>query len=242
MKRYGLIGYPLSHSWSPNYFNQKFAREGVHAEYRLFPLKAIADFPNLLKQQNLTGLNVTIPYKQAIIPYLDELSGEAKAIGAVNTIVFQDDRLIGYNTDVYGFAATLDESEVPKRVHALLLGTGGASKAVQYVLQQRNIPCTLVSRKRTPQAMAYSDLTNAIIQGHQLVINCTPVGMYPNISDCPEIPYQGLSESHWVIDLIYNPTETIFLQRAAAKKARTTGGLHMLQQQANKAWQLWQAK
>jgi shikimate dehydrogenase len=243
MKIYGLIGFPLGHSWSPNFFNNKFRKDNINAEYQLFELESIDQFSELLKRHvNLAGLNVTIPYKQKIKPYLDGLSVAAKTIGAVNTIVFQEEKLIGHNTDAFGFESTLELLQVPDKCQALILGTGGSSKAVQYVLGQKGIDFTLVSRTKTEQHITYADLDKAIIKQHNLIVNCTPIGMSPNTNDCPGIPYKYLSEDHFVIDLVYNPRDTEFLQRAAAKKAKTIGGLHMLHQQANKAWQLWQAK
>ncbi len=240
MKIYGLIGYPLGHSWSPNFFNDKFNKDGLDAEYQLFSLESIDMFPTLLKQRpDLAGLNVTIPYKQAIIPYLDELSQEASAIGAVNTIVFQNGKLIGHNTDAFGFASTLDQFSLSPQTEALVLGTGGSSLAVKYILEQRNIPYLTISRDKMKGQLTYDELTTDIITAHNLIVNCTPVGMHPNTKDCLPLPFSGITDQHVVIDLIYNPEQTELLRRATAQKAKTTNGLHMLQQQALKAWQLW---
>ncbi len=242
MKIYGLIGYPLGHSWSPKFFNDKFNKEGLDAEYQLFSLESINQFPALLEQQpNLAGLNVTIPYKLAIIPYLDELSPEASAIGAVNTIVFKNGKLIGHNTDAFGFASTLDQFNISQHTKALVLGTGGASLAVKYVLAQKNIPFKTASRNSDKGDLTYDELTAELISSHKLIINCTPVGMHPDTKACLPLPFSGITEQHFIIDLIYNPEQTEFLKRASAQKAKTANGLHMLQQQALKAWQLWQA-
>lgn len=241
MKIYGLIGFPLGHSWSPEYFNNKFKEEGIAAEYQLFSFQNIQGFPTLICEvPNLAGLNVTIPHKQAIIPYLDELSAAAKAIGAVNTIAFKEGKLIGHNTDTFGFSQSLDTLKILPGTRALVLGTGGSSKAVGYVLSQRNIPFKSVSRSQKGD-ITYEQLTSAHFSNHKLIVNCTPIGMYPNVAASPPIPFSGLTNQHVVIDLIYNPEETALLRMAKLQGAKTMNGLFMLQQQAEKAWKIWQA-
>lgn len=242
MKTYGLIGKPLSHSFSPRFFAEKFRQEGINdAEYCLFPLSQIEDFEALRQQNNLAGLNVTIPYKQAIIPYLSSLSDEALAVGAVNTIAFEQGKLVGYNTDVYGFAASLQRAvEVHgqwDKTAALILGTGGASLAAQYVLQQWGWEFEIVSRQKNK--LNYSELHKEIILKYKLIINTTPLGMSPQIETYPDIPYQWLGAKHLLFDMVYNPEETRFLQLGKQAGAYTKNGLEMLSLQAEKAWKIW---
>ncbi len=243
---FGLIGYPLSHSFSKKYFNEKFVREGMDSThyYELFPIEKMDVFPQLLKDNpQLVGLNVTIPYKQQVTSFLDDISEEARAMGAVNTIVVKNGRTIGYNTDVFGFEVSLfnklEEAEIDPSA-ALILGTGGAAKAVAYVLQKRNIPFYFVSRNaRKRNILGYGDLTQKIIEDHPLIINTTPLGMYPKIDTLPDIPYQFLGENHLLFDLVYNPEETAFLKRGIEQNASTLNGLEMLHLQAEKAWSIW---
>ena len=242
MKRYGLIGYPLGHSFSARYFADKFAREGIaDCRYDLYELKTIEELPALLEAQpELRGFNVTIPYKQQIIPYLDDLSPETRMIGAVNCVRCEGRRLTGYNTDVTGLRASLETflgGERPER--AMVLGTGGASQAVQYVLAQRDIPFAIVSRDAAKGNYTYDDLDSEAISTHHLVINTTPVGMYPKVDQAPEIPYELLTPSHRLFDLIYNPEQTLFARRGAERGARTMTGLRMLYAQAEAAWRIW---
>ena len=209
-RRYGLIGYPISHSFSPGYFASKFEKEGINdARYDLYPLKEIGMFQELI---GINGLNVTIPYKEAVIPYLDELSLEANEIGAVNTIKFIGGRKLGFNTDCYGFEYSLlpmlHSHEVQK---ALVLGLGGAAKAVIYVLRKLDIDIMTVSRSRGD--FTYNQLSPAVISDCQLIVNTTPLGMAPKTSICPDIPYEAINENHILFDLIYNPEKTLFLQR-----------------------------
>ena len=239
MKRYGLIGYPLGHSFSARYFADKFAREGIaDCRYDLYELKTIEELPALLEAQpELRGFNVTIPYKQQIIP---DLSPETRMIGAVNCVRCEGRRLTGYNTDVTGLRVSLETflgGERPER--ALVLGTGGASQAVQYVLAQRDIPFAIVSRDAAKGNYTYDDLDSEAISTHHLVINTTPVGMYPKVDQAPEIPYELLTPSHRLFDLIYNPEQTLFARRGAERGARTMTGLRMLYAQAEAAWKIW---
>lgn len=242
-RRFGLLGKNIGHSFSPTYFATKFETEGIsNCTYELFPLEQIYDFEQLLKQQNnLAGLNVTIPYKQVIIPYLEELSPQAKAVGAVNTIQFKAGKLIGHNTDIYGFEQSLLScwSMNQRRSKALILGTGGAALAVAYVLEQLEIAYQYVSRTPTEHQLAYTDLEASIIQDHLIIINTTPLGMAPNINSCPNIPYVALTSQHLLFDLIYNPSTTLFLKKGKLQQAAIQNGLPMLELQAEKAWEIW---
>lgn len=246
MKKLGLIGFPLSHSFSQKYFTQKFAELGLTDwQYNLFPIENLENFPTLILQNpDLVGLNVTIPHKVEIINYLDELDKGAEAVGAVNTIkisIYTNGKkcLKGYNTDVYGFEMSLKPLLKPHHKKALILGTGGASKAVKFVLDKLEIESQFVSRNPSANQLSYISLNEKILQEHFLIINTTPLGMYPNLDSCPEIPYQYLTKNHLVYDLVYNPEETLFLQKAKAQGAQTKNGLEMLHQQAEKAWEIW---
>ena len=243
MKRFGLIGRHLQHSFSPAYFAHKFKQEGIlDCAYELFPLAQIEDFKTLLqKDLNLAGLNVTIPYKQAIIPFLDALSPQALQIGAVNTIQFIEGKLIGHNTDVYGFQTSLEKILSAAQFHskALILGTGGASKAVVYALHQLNIPYQYVSRTPNNDALSYEMLSPELMQDHLIIINTTPLGMSPNIETCPLLPYSSIGQAHVLFDLVYNPEQTLFMKKGVEQGAKTINGLEMLHLQAEKAWNIW---
>lgn len=237
----GLIGYPLSHSFSKKYFQEKFEKESIkNFTYELFPLAQISDFPDFIsKNPNLRGLNVTIPYKEAVITYLDELHPAAQAIGAVNTILLKNGKKIGYNTDYIGFLQSLENWLAGEKVsQALILGTGGASKAVQTALKTLQIPFQLVSQ--SGKGIAYENVDTDLIKNCRLVINTSPLGMYPQTDTCPNIPYHLLSNQHFVYDLVYNPEETLFLQKAKMQNAKTKNGLEMLYLQAEAAWKVWQ--
>ncbi|RME97204.1 MAG: shikimate dehydrogenase [Bacteroidetes bacterium] len=247
MQQLGLIGYPLTHSFSADYFTRKFAREGLSTKYRYdnFPLADLAALEQLFAdyRDTLLGLNVTIPYKEQVIPYLDELHPAARTIGAVNTIHCQSDgRRIGYNTDVIGFRDSLLDflatSGGPARA-ALILGTGGAAKAVAWVLAQLQIPYQYVSRKPQPGQLSYAQLDKTILEEHDLIVNTTPLGMAPKLASCPDIPYHYMNKMHRLYDLVYNPAETLFLQRGAAQGAAICNGLAMLHGQAEAAWRIW---
>ena len=244
MRRYCLIGRPLGHSFSARYFAEKFAREGLSevCRYDLCELPSIEALPEMLRStEGLVGFNVTIPYKQQIIPYLDAMSDEARAIGAVNCVRVGDDgSLVGYNTDVDGIRLTLDrllDGVQPEK--ALVLGTGGASQAVQYVLRERGIACRTVSRDKTKGDITYDELSHEVIDAHRLIINTSPVGMYPHHDVAPAIPYEALGAEHYLFDLVYNPERTLFVERGAEHGAHTTTGLAMLYAQAEAAWQIW---
>lgn len=243
-KLFGLIGYPLSHSFSKKYFAQKFEKEGIsNCQYENFPLKTIAEFPDLLKQQaHLVGLNVTIPYKQLVIPFLDQLDESARAVGAVNTIKIQNRQLIGYNTDVYGFEQSLkiilEQKYAPSEtLNALILGTGGAAKAVAFILKKLGIIFKYVSRTPKANQLAYTQLKT--LEHYPIIINTTPLGMSPNIHTLPKLPYHTLSDQHLLYDLVYNPVVTAFLQQGLERGASIKNGLEMLHLQAEKAWEIW---
>lgn len=243
MKRYGLVGYPLGHSYSAKYFAEKFVREHIaDSEYRLYELKSIGELSELLRRMpDLRGFNVTIPYKRQIIPYLDDLSDEARMIGAVNCVRREEDgRLVGYNTDAVGLRRSLEEFLFGERPEAaLVLGTGGASQAVQYVLELMEIPFALVSRQADSGNYIYDELSEEIIASHRLIINASPVGMYPHEEDAPSIPYEFLTPSHYLFDLVYNPERTRFLRYGEERRAHTCNGLGMLIGQAEAAWEIW---
>ena len=246
MRLFGLIGYPLSHSFSAKYFAKKFESESISdAEYRLFPLENISEITSLLKQHpELQGFNVTIPYKIAILPYLDELSEAVKSVGAVNCVKIEKNvsgvKLTGYNTDVYGFRESLSPFLKPCHSNALVLGTGGASKAVCYTLQELGIRYTMVSRSGNGESILdYSQLNEQIINGNLLIINTTPVGTFPDTDKCPDIPYQFLGSTHLLFDLIYNPSETKFLKKGIEAGATVINGSKMLELQAEKSWEIW---
>jgi shikimate dehydrogenase len=244
MRRFGLIFRTLGHSVSARYSADKFQREGLADTHRhdLFELPEIECVKELITTtEGLVGFNVTIPYKQQIIPYLDSLSTEARNIGAVNCVKIEPDgRLTGYNTDIDGIRLSLDKLLGGVEIDAaLVLGTGGASQAVQYVLAERNIPYSIVSRDSCKGNLTYDDLKVEITSSHHLIINSSPVGMYPHVDQCPDIPYELLTTDHYLFDLVYNPERTLFAERAATMGAHTLCGLDMLYAQAESAWRIW---
>ncbi len=242
MKTFGLIGYPLGHSWSAAYFSEKFRRLGLddHA-YRLFPLKNIQEFTELRKTHpRLIGLNVTIPYKQSVIPFLDLLDDVASAIGAVNCILKSPEgKFKGFNTDAFGFEKALRLKNGHQRKNVLVLGTGGASKAVVYVLRKLGISYQLVSRKASPNILSYNNLDANTFKCFDLIINTTPLGMCPNVESCPDLPWDGAGSHQLFFDLVYNPEQTAFLEKAAARGAQTENGSKMLELQADASWEIW---
>ncbi|WP_367061729.1 shikimate dehydrogenase [Algibacter sp. 2305UL17-15] len=243
MYKLGLLGKNISYSFSREYFRNKFKKEDIDSvNYDNFDIQDISSFPEIIKNtEGLKGLNVTIPYKEAVIPYLDKLNKKAKEIGAVNTIkITKKGKLVGYNTDCYGFKKTLEPFLKKHHKTALILGTGGASKAVLYTLKQKNIKCHYVSRRASKHVKyTYADLNEKIISKHQIIINCTPLGTFPNVHECPDIPYQGITNKHILFDLIYNPEETKFLSQGKQNGAVIINGLNMLKLQAEKAWSIW---
>ncbi len=243
MNTYGLIGKNISYSFSENYFSEKFKRESIsNTVYKNFDLQDISEFSQLLQNTTLKGLNVTIPYKELIIPFLDQLSPEAEKIKAVNVIKFDDGKLIGHNSDIYGFEQSFNEKLKPHHQKALILGTGGASKAIQYVFQKNNIAFQIVSRKSSLETITYNQLTQELLSEYLVIINCTPLGTFPKIDQKPPIPYQFLTNHHYLYDLVYNPTETLFMKEGLKRNASVKNGLKMLELQAEKAWEIWHSK
>lgn len=239
VKEFGLIGKSLEHSFSPVYFTDKFARLGLDHTYTAFELSDINEFNSLIeKLPNLVGLNVTIPYKTTIIPFLSEMSEEAKAIGAVNTILVTSSGSIGYNTDVIGFEKTLKGLR-PQQTNALVLGTGGASNAVVHVLNKMGMEYRLISRKPKGNQLGYAEVNKMMLREYPLIINTTPLGMYPNVEGKPDLPYQFLSERNLLLDLVYEPRVTSFLKEGLQRGARIKNGFEMLIQQAEASWAIW---
>jgi shikimate dehydrogenase len=240
IKKFGLIGKSLTHSFSKTYFEDKFKNENIEScSYMLFELSNINDIKKLVNDNNLNGFNVTIPFKESIIPFIDELSDEAKAIGAVNTVLVKNNRLIGHNTDAFGFKQSVKPFIKNHHERVLILGTGGAAKAVDYVLQEMGINTLFVSRTPNAKQINYEQISEYVIKYHYLIINCSPVGMFPNIDKKPNIPYNYLTEKHTLIDLIYNPTATEFLKEGKKRGCDVLNGLSMLQQQAEQSWRIW---
>ena len=241
MAKYGLIGYNIGYSFSKTFFNFKFEKENRNDSYENFDIPVLGKISEILENNpDLKGLNVTIPYKKSIIKLLDKVDKEALQIGAVNTIkINKDGTLKGYNTDHYGFSKALMEFFPLKEKKALVLGTGGASKAVKYVLQIMNFEVTQVSRTKTENNITYTDLDRDIIKQNYLIVNCTPLGTFPKIEECPDIPYEYLTKDHLAFDLTYNPRETKFMKLSKERGARKSNGLKMLEYQAKKAWSIW---
>ena len=236
-KKLGIIGRNISYSFSQKYYEDKFKRLMLtQYSYDVFDLKEISEVEEIFQDPALIGFNVTIPYKEKILPYLDELSDEAAQIGAVNCILIQDNIKKGFNTDVFGFEKTLAVHLKNFHTSALILGNGGAAKAVQYVLGKYNIPFKTVSRNSD---LNFENITETIVTENPLIIQCTPVGTFPKVEDCLNFPFEGMTEKHLAIDLIYNPENTTFLKKAAEKGAKTANGFYMLEQQAEKNWEIW---
>ena len=236
MKHFALIGFPLGHSLSASYFAEKFSREGIDAEYSPLPIERVEEV--LPHCEILSGFNVTIPHKQAIMPYLAAISDEAQAIGAVNCVKVTAEGLVGYNTDVVGIRKSLEDVML-KGAKALVLGTGGASKAVQYVLREGGAEVAVVSRQATPNNITYSDITAEFLAEIDIIVNTTPLGMFPNVDNAPELPYSALSAKHTLFDCVYNPRQTKFLQLGAEQGARTIDGMTMFIAQAEASWEIW---
>ena len=241
---YGLIGFPLGHSFSQNYFNQKFEAENISAKYVNFEIDDIGRLMETIAQYpSLSGLNVTIPYKQQVIPYMDEMDPDAAQIGAVNVIKFigsgKNLKLKGYNSDIIGFSDSIAPLLNVERRQALVLGTGGAARAVSRGLINLGVEVTAVSRTKREGMLTYSELTPEIMSSHKVIVNTTPLGMYPHVDECPDIPYQELTPAHLCYDLLYNPDVTLFMKRAQAYGAETKNGLEMLLLQAFAAWNIW---
>ena len=241
MRLFGLIGFPLSHSFSKKYFTEKFEREGLNdCRYENFAIPSIDDLKKILSNPELEGLNVTIPYKEKVIPFLFQASPVVKKIKACNCIRIKNGRLYGYNTDIAGFEKSLKKNWNPfLHSHALILGTGGSAKAVKYVLDKYDIKYKKVSRKPSADSYSYEQLTKNIISKYKLIINTTPLGMYPNVIEAPPIPYEFLTDEHFLFDLIYNPAKTLFLKKGEEQGAFIQNGYDMLVEQAEVNWKLW---
>lgn len=240
MRQFGLIGRNISYSFSKSYFAEKFKNENiVDAVYNVFDLKQIDEVEKVFETEGLIGFNVTIPYKQEIIPFLDELSPEAKSIGAVNTVLIKDGKRIGHNTDCYGFHHSLEPLLESHHKKALVLGNGGAAKAVYYILDLLQIKYKIVSRAKSDNYLTYEELDEEVINNHQIIINCSPVGTFPNVENSPSLPYQLINEKHLLYDLIYNPPLTKFLENGKNQGAKIKNGHEMLILQAEKAWDIW---
>ncbi|WP_047546025.1 shikimate dehydrogenase family protein [Psychroserpens sp. Hel_I_66] len=242
MLRLGLIGKDISYSFSKQFFTEKFKNEKLAFNYENFDLEHISEFPKLLtNNHSIVGFNVTIPYKEQIIPYLHRLNKKAEKIGAVNTITIDKEGVLtGFNTDCYGFKKSIKPYLKPHHKKALILGTGGASKAIAYTLKKLKIEFDYVSRtKKTGVTFTYDTLSSEILSKYAIVINCTPIGTHPNIAESPDIPYDGITDQHLLYDLIYNPSETTFLKLGKSKGAQTCNGYKMLEFQAEKAWKIW---
>lgn len=241
MKRYGLIGRTLKHSFSKNYFTKKFEEDGLSDySYENFELEAIKEFPLLLtRNPDIRGLNVTIPYKEEVLPFLTDKNEVVAKIGACNCIKLEGEKLIGFNTDVVGFDKSLKQQLRPHHKKALILGTGGASKAIAYVLQQADIEFDFVSRKRAENILGYENLSEEILSSHHLIINTTPLGMWPNVDASPPVPYEFLTPNHFLFDIIYNPAKTQFLEEGEKRGAQICNGYDMLIEQAEESWRIW---
>lgn len=242
MRRLGLLGRDIDYSFSKGYFTKKFTAEKLPFRYENFDLESISQFPELIKNNpDIVAMNVTIPYKEQVMSYLDKIDAEAAEIGAVNTIsILKNGHLKGYNTDFHGFKTAISPLIKAHHTKALILGTGGASKAIAHALKTMRIDFDYVSRTKKPNvAFTYKDLNESIIKRYQIIINCTPIGTFPNIEACPDIPYQALNAEHLLFDLIYNPLETEFLRLGKVQGAATCNGYAMLEFQAEKAWKIW---
>jgi len=241
MNTYGLIGYPLGHSFSRKFFTEKFEKEGIDAQYLNFEIPSIEEFPEIIKNNpELRGLNVTIPYKQQVMQYLHNISEEASAIGAVNVVRVRDGHLTGFNSDVIGFVNSIRPLLKPHHKKALILGTGGASKAIHYGLEKKlGMETLFVSRTAREGMITYDDITPETLQAYHVIVNCSPVGMYPHVDECPALPYEAMNKNNLLYDLVYNPLKTLFMKKGAEQGATVKNGLEMLHLQAIASWKFW---
>jgi len=239
-KIYGLLGKNIDYSFSKNFFSKKFKNENINCKYLNFDIQNISEFKSIISDKNISGLNVTIPYKEDVINYIDKISSDAKSIGAVNTIKISNEKLTGYNTDHIGFSKSIEKIDGFKKIEsALILGSGGASKAVQFALEKMNIKYTIVSRSNSIECINYDQVSEKIIKNHKLIINCTPLGTFPDIERCPEIDYGFLSRFNILYDLVYNPEQSSFLSKGLKAGCKIKNGLEMLEIQAIESWKIW---
>ena len=239
-KIYGLLGKNIDYSFSKNFFSKKFKNENINCKYLNFDIQNISEFKSIISDKNISGLNVTIPYKEDVIKYIDKISSDAKSIGAVNTIKISNDKLTGYNTDHIGFSKSIEKIDGFKNIEsALILGSGGASKAVQFALKKMNIKYTIVSRSNSVECINYDQVSEKIIKNHKLIINCTPLGTFPDVERCPEIEYRFLSSFNILYDLVYNPEQSSFLIKGLKAGCKIKNGLEMLEIQAIESWKIW---
>ena len=239
-KIYGLIGKNIDYSFSKNFFSKKFKNENINCKYLNFDIQNISDFKSVISDKSISGLNVTIPYKEDVIKYIDEISNDAKSIGAVNTIKISNNKLTGHNTDHIGFTKSIEKIDEFKNIEsALILGSGGASKAIQFALDNMKIKYTIVSRSNSIKCINYNQVSEKIIKNHKLIINCTPLGTFPEIEKCPEIDYRFLSPFNILYDLVYNPKQSNFLRKGLNAGCKIKNGLEMLEIQAIESWKIW---
>lgn len=239
-KIYGLIGKNIDYSFSKNFFSKKFKNENINCKYLNFDIQNISDFKSVISDKNISGLNVTIPYKEDVIKYIDEISNDAKSIGAVNTIKISNKKLTGHNTDHIGFTKSMEKIDEFKNIEsALILGSGGASKAIQFALDNMKIKYTIVSRSNSIKCINYNQVSEKIIKNHKLIINCTPLGTFPEVEKCPEIDYRFLSPFNILYDLVYNPKQSNFLRKGLNAGCKIKNGLEMLEIQAIESWKIW---
>ncbi|PDH54583.1 MAG: shikimate dehydrogenase [Cryomorphaceae bacterium MED-G11] len=240
-KQFGLIGKNIEYSFSRKFFSEKFSSDNKYSnyDYTNYDIESIHDLNNVFNSKNLCGLNVTIPYKEKIISFLDKISDEAEQIGAVNTICFENGSKVGYNTDIFGFTESLKMNKIDNIDSALILGTGGAAKTIIYFCNKNNIPFNVVSRQESNLNLSYNELNEDIFNKRVLIVNCTPLGTYPDIKKCPKLPYELINKENILFDLVYNPSETLFMKKGKEIGCKTLNGYQMLRLQAEKSWEIW---
>jgi len=240
-KQFGLIGKNIEYSFSRKFFSEKFSSDNKYSnyDYTNYDIESIHDLNNVFNSKNLCGLNVTIPYKEKIISFLDKISDEAEQIGAVNTICFENGSKVGYNTDIFGFTESLKMNKIDNIDSALILGTGGAAKTIIYFCNKNNIPFNVVSRQESNLNLSYKELNENIFKKRVLIVNCTPLGTYPDINKCPKLPYELINKENILFDLVYNPSETLFIKKGKEIGCKTLNGYQMLRFQAEMSWKIW---
>ena len=241
-KQFGLIGKNIEYSFSRKFFSEKFSSDNKYSnyDYTNYDIESIHDLNNVFNSKNLCGLNVTIPYKEKIISFLDKISDEAEQIGAVNTICFENGSKVGYNTDIFGFTESLKVNKIDNIDSALILGTGGAAKTIIYFCNKNNIPFNIVSRQESNLNLSYNELNEDIFKKRVLIVNCTPLGTYPDINNCPKLPYELINKENILFDLVYNPSETLFMKKGKKIGCKTLNGYEMLRFQAEMSWKIWE--